>query len=133
MIDQALKQKVLDEFAWQPGVDEAHIGVTVRGGVVTLTGHVASYAEKCIAGRAAGRATGVRAVAEELEIRYLSGADHGDEDIAKRALDVISWDLSVPKDRIKIKIEKGWVTLRATSTGVFKARLRRRIYAICSG
>jgi osmotically-inducible protein OsmY len=112
MIDRALKQKVLDELAWQPGVDEAHIGVTVRGGVVTLTGHVGSYSEKCVAERAAGRVTGVRAIAEELEILYLPGADHGDEDIARRALDVISWDLSVPKDRIKVKIEKGWVTLK---------------------
>jgi osmotically-inducible protein OsmY len=111
MVDRALKQKVLDELAWQPGFDEAHIGVTVRGGVVTLTGHIRSYAQKCLAERAAGRVTGVRAIAEELEIRYLSDLDHGDEDIAKRALDIISWDLSVPKDRVRIKIEKGWVTL----------------------
>jgi osmotically-inducible protein OsmY len=112
MIDQALKQRVLDELAWQPGFDEAHIGVTARGGVVTLTGHVGSYFEKCIAERAAGRVRGVRAIAEELEIRYFSIADYGDEEIAKRALDVISCDLSVPKDRVKVKIEKGWVTLR---------------------
>jgi osmotically-inducible protein OsmY len=111
MIDLALKQRVLDELAFQPGVDEAHIGVTVRGGVVTLTGQVGSYAEKCLAERAAGRVTGVRAIAEELEIRYLSDIDHGDEDMAKRAFDIISWDLSVPKDRVRIKIENGWVTL----------------------
>jgi len=111
MIDQALKQKVLNELAWEPGFDEAHIGVTARGGVVTLTGSVGSYAEKCSAERAAGRVTGVRAVVENLEIRYLSTVDHGDEEIAKRAFDIISWDLSIPKDRIKIKLEKGWVTL----------------------
>jgi osmotically-inducible protein OsmY len=111
MPDFALKQRVLDELAWQPGFDEAHIGVTVRGGVVTLSGHVRSYAEKCLAERAAGRVRGVRAIAEELEIRYPSTLDHGDEDMAKRALDIISWDLSLPKDRVKIRIEKGWVTL----------------------
>ena len=111
MINLALKLKVLDELAWQPGIDEAHIVVTVRGGVVTLTGYVRSYAEKCLAERAAGRVIGVRAVADETEIRYLSDLDHGDEDIARRALDVISWDLSVPKGRVKISIEKGWVTL----------------------
>jgi len=111
MIDQALKQRVLEELAWHPGFDEAHIGVTVRGGVVTLTGHVGSYAEKCAAERAAGRVTGVRAIAEELEIRYASGIGQ-DDDIARQALDVISWDLAVPKDRVKIKIENGWVTLR---------------------
>ena len=94
MIDQALKQRVLDELAWQPGFDEAHISVTVRGGVVTLTGHVGSYAEKCVVERAAGRVTGVRAIAEELEIRYRAGTSSTeDEDIARRAVDVISWDL----------------------------------------
>jgi osmotically-inducible protein OsmY len=111
MIDQALKQRVLDELAWQPGIDEAHIGVTVRGGVVTLTGRVGSYAEKCVAERAAGRVTGVRAIVEELEIRYVSGTGQ-DDDIARQALDVISWDIEVPKDSVKIKIENGWVTLR---------------------
>lgn len=111
MMDQALKQRVLDELAWQPEIDEAHIGVTVRGGVVTLTGHVGSYAEKCVAERAAGRVTGVRGIAEELEISYASGTGQ-DDDIARQALDVISCDIEVPKDRVKIKIEKGWVTLR---------------------
>jgi osmotically-inducible protein OsmY len=112
MIDQALKQKMLDELAWQPGFNEAHIGVAVRGGVVTLTGHVESYAEKCAVERAASRVIGVRALAEELQIRYASGIHQCDEDITTQALDVISWDLSVPKDRIKIMIEKGWVTLK---------------------
>jgi osmotically-inducible protein OsmY len=122
MIDQALKQEVLDELAWQPGFDEAHIGVKARGGVVTLTGYVRSYAEKCAAERAAGRVTGVRAIVDELEICYLAAADHGDEEIAKRAFDVISWDLSIPKDRVKIKIEKGWVTL----TGYVDWRFQRQ-------
>jgi osmotically-inducible protein OsmY len=111
MIERALKQKVLDELAWQPGLDAVHIGVTVRGGVVTLTGRIGSYAEKCAAERAAGRVTGVKAIAAELEIRYLSYVDHGDEVIARRAVDIISWDLSVPNDRVRIKIENGWVTL----------------------
>jgi osmotically-inducible protein OsmY len=112
MIDQALKQKVRDELAWQPDFDESNIGVTVRAGFVTLTGHVKSYAEKYVAERAAGRVTGVRAIADEMEVRYLSGVDHDDAELARRALDVISWDLSVPKNRVKIKIEKGWVTLQ---------------------
>jgi|ERR1700722_9423997 len=111
MIDQALKRRVVDELAWQPGFDETHIGVTARGGVVTLTGYVGSYAEKCAAERAVGPMTGVRAIAEELEIRDLSGAGHGDEQIAEQALDVIAWDLAVPKDSVGIRIEKGWVTL----------------------
>jgi osmotically-inducible protein OsmY len=110
-IDQALKQKVLDELAWQPGFDETDIGVTVRGGFVTLTGHVKSYAEKYAAERAAGTVTGVRAIADEMEVRNLSSVDHSDAELAGRAFDVISWDLSVPKNRVKVKSESGWVTL----------------------
>jgi osmotically-inducible protein OsmY len=111
MIDQILKQKVLDEFAWHPGFDESDIGVTAQGGVVTLTGYARSYGEKYAAERAAGSVTGVKAIADEIEVRYLSGVNHGDAELAGRAFDVISWDLSVPKNRIKIRIEKGWVTL----------------------
>jgi osmotically-inducible protein OsmY len=111
MTDQSLRQSVLDELAWDPSVSEAHIGVTARSGVVTLTGHVGSYSEKCAAEHAVGRVSGVKAIAEELEIRYLYGVGHGDEDIAKQALNVLSWDLSVPKDKVKVMIDKGWVTL----------------------
>ena len=111
MTDQSLKQTVVDELVWDPRVNEAHIGVTARSGVVTLTGHVGSFAEKHAAEQAAGRVSGVQAIADELEIRYLYAVGHGDEDIAKQALNVLSWDLAVPKDRVKIKIEKGWVTL----------------------
>jgi osmotically-inducible protein OsmY len=111
MTDQSLKQSVLDELAWDPSVTEAHIGVTARGGVVTLTGHVGSYAEKCAAEHVVGRISGVKAIAEELEVHYLYDVGHGDEDIAKQALNVLAWDLSVPKDKVKVKVEKGWITL----------------------
>jgi len=85
--------------------------VTANNGVVTLTGYVGSYMEKWAAERAAGRVSGVKGVAEELEIRYPFREKHGDDDIAKRALQVLSWDINVPKDKVKIMVEKGWVTL----------------------
>lgn len=111
MTDQSLKQAILDELAWDPAVSAAHIGVTARDGVVTLTGHVDSYAEKCAAEHAVGRVSGVKAIAQELEIRYLYAVGHADEDIAKQALDVLAWDMSVPNDKVKVKVDKGWVTL----------------------
>jgi osmotically-inducible protein OsmY len=111
MTDQSLRQTVLDELAWDPCVSEAHISVAAHGGLVTLTGHVGSYAEKCAAEHAVGRVSGVKAIAEELEIRYLYDVGHDDVDIAKQALNVLAWDLSVPKDKIKVKVEKGWITL----------------------
>jgi osmotically-inducible protein OsmY len=122
MTDQSLQQSVLEELAWDPSVSEAHIGVTARGGVVTLTGHVGSYAEKCAAEQAVGRVVGVKAIAEELEIRYLHGVGHGDEDIAKQALDVLAWDLSVPKDKVKVKVENGWITLSGDVNWYYQKR-----------
>jgi osmotically-inducible protein OsmY len=111
MTDRSLQQAVLDELNWQPNVNAANIGVTAKDGVVTLTGHVGSYAEKWAAERAAGRVFGVKAVAEELEVRYPFEKKEDDADIAQRALQVLSWDIQVPKDKVKVKVEKGVVTL----------------------
>jgi len=122
MIDQGLKQNVLDELAWEPGLNEANIGVTARNGAVTLTGYVGSYAEKCLAERAAGRVSGVRAVGGELQIRYAKSAGYGDEDIASRAIDLLAWDLCVPSGQVKIKIENGWVTLSGEVNWHFQER-----------
>ena len=114
MTDQALMQRALDELAWIPNFNEAHIGVTAREGVVTLTGHVASYAEKCEAERSVGRVAGIKAIADELEIRYYENSGHGDEEIAKQAADILSWDLSVPKDSVKVIVDRGWLTLKGS-------------------
>jgi len=111
MTDSSLQQAVLDELSWQPSVEAANIGVTAKDGVVTLTGHVGSYAEKWAAERAAGSVFGVKAVAEELEVRYPFERKEDDADIAQRALQVLSWDTEVPKDKVKVKVEKGLVTL----------------------
>ena len=111
MTDSSLKQAVLDELNWQPSVEAAHIGVTAKDGVVTLTGHVGSLAEKLAAERAAGSVFGVKAIAEELEVRYPFEKKEDDADIAQRVLQVLSWDIEVPKDKVKVKVEKGLVTL----------------------
>jgi len=111
MTDKSLQQAVLDELDWEPSVDAAHIGVTANNGVVTLTGHVPSYTQKWAAERAVGRVTGVKAVAEELEVRFPLEGRNSDDDIAKRAVQSLDWDVSVPNNKVKVKVEKGWVTL----------------------
>jgi osmotically-inducible protein OsmY len=111
MTDQSMKQAVLDELKWDPSINSAHIGVTARDGVVTMSGHVDSYAERWAAEKAAERVSGVRAVAEELEVHYPANMETGDDDIAKRAIQSISWDVMVPNDKVKIKVAKGFVTL----------------------
>jgi osmotically-inducible protein OsmY len=111
MADQDLKQTVLDELKWEPSLNAAHIGVTARDGVITLTGHVESYAQKLAAEKGTERVAGVKAIAEKLVVHYASSPLDGDEDIVKRAVQVLAWDVGVPHDRLKVKVEKGWVTL----------------------
>jgi len=111
MTDQSTKQAVLDELSWEPSINAAHIGVAARDGVVTMTGHVASYAEKYAAERAVERVSGVKAIAQELEVRYPSSTDNGDDDVAKRALQALAWDVFIPRDKVKVKVTKGLITL----------------------
>jgi len=111
MSDIGLRQYVLDELAFEPSVNAAHIGVAVESGVVTLSGHVGSYAEKIATERVVQRLKGVRAIAQEIEVRYPESKKTADDEIAKRALHIISWDTTVPDDRVKIKVQNGWITL----------------------
>jgi len=109
--DLELRQDVLDELEFEPSVNAAHIGVTANHGVVTLTGFVTSYAEKTMAERAARRVKGVKAIAEEIEVRLPSDTRRADDEIAARAIDILKWQVGVPADRIRVKVEKGVVTL----------------------
>jgi osmotically-inducible protein OsmY len=114
MTDLELKKSVEAELSWEPSVNAAEIGVAVKDGVVTLTGRVDSYWEKMAAERAAARVAGVRAIANELEIHLPFSSERTDEDIARAALNRLEWSISVPKDRIKVKVSKGWLTLEGT-------------------
>jgi osmotically-inducible protein OsmY len=111
MTDLELKANVESELKWEPSVNAAEVGVAVKDGIVMLTGHVQSYWQKIAAERAAGRVSGVRAVVNELEIRLPTSSERTDEDIARAALNALSWSVSVPADRIKVKVSKGWITL----------------------
>lgn len=111
--DSGLQQAVLDELKWEPSVNAAHIGVTAKDGVVTLTGDVSSYTEKLAAERAARRVYGVKGVAEDIKVRYVSGKID-DTDIAQSALRALSWDIEVPSNKVTVEVEDGWVTLKGT-------------------
>jgi len=111
MTDKYLRQLVLDELDFEPSVDAANIGVAVEKGIVTLTGHVHSYAEKMAAERAVQRVKGVRGIAEEIQVRYPEEKRTADDQIAQRALSIMSWDAQLPSGAVKVKVEKGWVTL----------------------
>jgi osmotically-inducible protein OsmY len=109
--DSALKEAVVAELAWEPSVTAAHIGVTARDGVVTLTGHVKAYFEKHAAEAAARRVKGVKAVAEEIEVKLPLGIKRDDADIAAAAIARMSWDVSIPENAVQVTVEKGWVRL----------------------
>jgi osmotically-inducible protein OsmY len=109
--DAQLKKHVEDELSWQPSVDQAHIGVSVDDAIVTLTGHVRSYTEKMAAERAVMGIQGVKALASELQVSLPGAHERTDEDIARAALNILAWNAVVPKDAIKVKVTKGFVTL----------------------
>jgi osmotically-inducible protein OsmY len=111
MSDVSLRQNIIDEFEFEPSLNAANIGVAVDNGVVTLTGHVGSYMEKVRAERVVQRIKGVHGVAEELEVRYPGDKKTSDDEIAKRALNIISWDTSIPANKVQVKVEGGWITL----------------------
>ena len=109
--DLSLRQDIIDELAFEPSVDAAHIGVSVENGVVTLSGHVTSYGQKVAAEDATRRVKGVTAIAQEIEVRYPGRKQQADDEIARRAVDVISWHAALPPGAINVNVSKGWVTL----------------------
>jgi osmotically-inducible protein OsmY len=109
--DTDLRKDVLDELGWDPSINEAEIGVTVKEGVATLIGFVDSYAQKLAAERAVERVIGVRAVADDLKVRLPSDRSRTDTDIAHAALRALEWDVEVPHQDIKMRVEDGWIWL----------------------
>jgi osmotically-inducible protein OsmY len=111
MTDRQLRQNVIDELDFEPSLDSAEIGVTAEDGVVTLTGHVATYVEKLAAERAAWRVKGVKAIAQEIQVRLACDKKTHDDEIAQRALSVLAWSASVPADAVRVRVQDGCITL----------------------
>lgn len=106
-----LQQDVLQELKYEPSVDAAGIGVTAKDGIVGLNGNVKSYAERYAAVHAAERVAGVKAVTDELNVDLPAFHVRNDEDIARAALNALQWNVFVPDDQIKVKVDNGWITL----------------------
>jgi len=109
--DSQIQQDVLAELKWEPSVHAAGIGVEVKDGVVTLAGHVASYAEKFDAERAAQRVSGVKALAVEMDVKLAGMSKRTDGEIAAAAESALEWTTFLPSNKVKVMVEKGWVTL----------------------
>lgn len=111
MNDKILRQSIVDELDFEPSIDAAHIGVAVDKGIVTLTGHVGSYTERVAAEKAARKVRGVRGVVEEIRVRFAGEALPRDEDLARRAVQMLDWSVTVPPNAVQVKVQDGWITL----------------------
>ena len=112
--DTQIQSDVLAELKWDARVLPNEIGVAVKEGVVTLTGWVDSYTKKWAAEEAAHRVRGVKAVANDIEVRLSFSSERTDADIAAAAVRAIEWDAFLPADKIDVTVSKGWVTLKGT-------------------
>ncbi len=109
--DSTLRQDVMEELMWDPRVGRSEIGVATKDGVVTLSGEVGSYPKKEAAIKAAERVSGVRVVADELRVALTGGVSKTDMEVAHAVADSLRWDIEVPDDKIKARVDNGWVWL----------------------
>jgi osmotically-inducible protein OsmY len=106
-----LLRDVNDQLKWEPSIRDDEIGVAVKDGVVTLSGHVPSFADRYIAIYVVERVAGVKAVADEIEVKLPSSHARTDTELAHAAVNVLGWHVQVPDDRVKVAVRDGWITL----------------------
>ncbi len=111
LTDTQLQQAVLEALDWAPDVLAAHLGVSARGGIVTLSGQVGSYAEKHAAESAVRQVHGVKGVAEAIDVLLPFDRQRTDAEIAAAAIDRLGWDVAIPRDAVTVVVEHGQVTL----------------------
>lgn len=106
-----LQKKVLDALDWEPSLDASRIGVAVNDGIVTLSGQVPSWSELWTAERVIKRMTGVKGVANDLEVKLPGDAQRSDTDLAAAAVRALEWDVQVPHQKLQVRVANGWLTL----------------------
>src|SRR5882762_2431565 len=131
--DSDIQKDIVRELNWEPSLLNDDIAVGVRDGVVTLAGFVDSYADKWTAERVAGRVKGVKAVANDIEVKLPASASRPDPDIARAALDALKWNVSVPHERVKVKVEKGWLTLEGDVDWYYQKEAAERAVRYLTG
>ena len=129
--DEEIQKDVLAELKWDAQVQPNEIGVSVKDGVVMLTGWVDSYLKKWAAEDAAHRVGGVKAVANDIEVKLFS--ERTDADIAEAAVRALQWDASVPADKIQVTVSKGWVTLKGEVNWNFEKQDAERVVRRLTG
>ena len=131
--DEAIQTDVLEELKWDAHVRPNEIGVAVKDGIVTLNGWVDSFLKKMAAQEAAHRVPGVKAVANDIEVRLPTSAERTDADLAKAALGALNWEAAIPADRLDVTVSHGWVTLKGEVNYYFQKRDAERAIERLSG
>lgn len=129
--DEEIQRDVLAELKWEAQVQPNEIGVSVKDGVVILTGWVDSFLKKWGAEEAAHRVPGVKAVANDIEVRLPS--ERTDADVAAAAIRALEWDAGIPSDKIEVTVSKGWVTLKGEVEWQYQKEDAERVVRRLSG
>jgi len=133
MTDKQLRLDIIDELDFEPSIDAADIGVAVDQGVVTLTGHVRTYSDKITTLDIVETVVGVRAIADEIEVRPIGAHITADDEIAKRIANSLRWNTSVPEDKIHVTVAKGRVTLEGNVEWRYQADAAERVIGRMTG
>ncbi len=131
--DEEIQADVLEELKWDTRVRPNEIGVAVKDGIVTLTGWVDSYLKKMAAEEAAHRVRGVKAVANDIEVRLPGSAERTDADLAKAVLNALRWEAAIPAGKLDVTVSQGWVTLKGEVEYAFQKRDAERVVQRLSG
>lgn len=120
--DMTLQKNVIEELAWDPTLTAAEIGVAAKDGVITLSGTVHTYNQKYAAEKAVHRVAGVKALADDLDVRLLPEHKRNDTELAHAVLAAFTWNVAVPEDKVQVDVADGWVTLRGQVAWDFQRR-----------
>jgi osmotically-inducible protein OsmY len=131
--DTEIQAEVLAELKWEPRVQSTEIGVAVKDGVVTLTGWVDSYTKRWAAEEAAHRVRGVKAVANDIEVRLSTSGERADPEIAAAAAHALEWDAFLVPENIDVTVSKGWITLNGTVDWQYKKQEAERVVRNLAG
>ena len=131
--DIELRKDVLDELEWDPSIDARTIGVAVEDGIIALTGHVPTYADKTTAERIVKRVHGVIGVANDVDVKLPIAAERDDIDITRSAVNALEWNVSVPEDTVQVTVSHGWVTLDGKVEWYYQKRAAEDAVRVLAG
>jgi len=128
--DSEIQKDVIEELKWEAslnGIKATEIGVAVKNGIVTLTATLDSYSKKVAAEKAVMKVGGVKAIANEIDVKPLISFKKSDTEIAEAVVNSIKWSTSIPENKVKVKVENGWVSLDGEVEWEFQKRSAKNV------